>query len=237
MKKFRQYLKEKLEKEEGSQLGSNDGGIHRDTETGKRHYVKFYKNGDQAKTEVLAAKIYKHMGIHTLNPEHHVIGGRHAVSTEWNDKVGPIHKHEFENTTPHQAHQVGKMYHAAVLTKNWDIVGLTHDNILKHKETKDLHSVDQGGAFHFRAQGSHKDYTPDADEHHTLRNNTGASGHVFRNVFKQHPDAEHKGLDAVKNIDDQHVEGLFRDSGLHNWQDMHKTFKARKSVLLGKYKG
>jgi len=236
MKKFRQYLKEKLEKEAGSQLGSNDGGIHRDTETGKKHYVKYYKNGDQAKTEVLAAKIYQHMGIHTLNPEHHVLDGKHAVSTEWNPHVKASQHEDFHNVKPHQAHQIGKMYHAATLTKNWDIVGLTHDNILKDKQGN-LHSVDQGGAFHFRARGEHKDYTPDADEHHTLRNNKGASGQVFSSVFKQHPQAEHEALHAVKNMNDDHVEGLFKNSGLSNWKELHSTFKARKSALLGKYTG
>lgn len=234
MKSFKMFVEE-LKPEHGTQMGSNEGGIHHDTVTGKKHYVKYYKNGDQAKTEALAGKIYNHMGIKTLNPEHHVLNGKHAISTEWNPHVKTMHPHEYDNLSHSQAHDIGKMYHAATLTKNWDIVGLEHDNIVKHQHTGELHAIDHGGAFHFRAMGGHKDYTPDVAEHHSLRHNNNASGHVFSSAFKQHPDVEHKSLSAVKNIDDNHVHGLFKNSGLHNWEDLHKNFVARKQNLLAKY--
>lgn len=224
-----------LPKPGNTQLGSNPGGIHTHSETGEKHYVKYYAKPDQAKTEALTAKIYHHMGIHTLEPEHHEIGGKSAISTKWNDHLHPMKKHDFENLKPHQQKQIGKMYHAAVLTKNWDVVGLVHDNIVAHKHTGDLHSVDQGGSFNFRAQGAHKDYGPDISEHHSLRHNDGASGHVFSTVFKQNPKAEHHGLEAVKKIDDNHIHHLFKTSGLKNWKELHSNFQARKQKLLDHY--
>ena len=228
------YFIEELEKVAGSQLGSNDGGIHIDTKTGKKYYVKHYRNADQAKTEALTGKIYHHMGIHTIHPEYMEHHGKPSISTEWNEHLKPMHKKEFEHLDHHQAHQLARMKHAAVLTKNWDIVGLHHDNIMKdHKGN--LTSIDHGGSMEFRAQGGHKEYGHDIGEHESLIHNHEASGHAFSHAFKKHPDAERAGLDAVRNIDDDHIHHLFKHSGLSNWKELHKSFVERKKKLLAHY--
>lgn len=230
---FSQFISEgRLEPVAGTQLGSNPGGVHVDTKTGEKHYVKHYDNPDQAKVEALTGKIYHHMGIKTLKPKLH---GDSGISTKWNDNVHQLKSHEFEKLSKKQANQVGKMYHAAVLTKNWDIVGLEHDNIVHNKKTGDLHAVDHGGAFHFRARGGPKEYGPDIKEKESLRNNHEASGHVFSHTFDHHPDAEKHGLEAVKKIDDNHVHHLFKTSGLSNWKELHHSFTERKKNLLKSY--
>jgi hypothetical protein len=232
---FNKLLIESYVPEKGTQMGSNEGGIYTNTATGKKHYIKFYKNGDQAKTEALTGHIYNHLGINTVNPKHEVINGKHAVVSEWNPHIKTMRPKDFENTTPEQAHHIGRMYHAAVLTKNWDIVGLEHDNIMKH-DNGNLHAIDHGGSFHFRARGGPKEYGSDIAEHSSLRNNNEASGHVFSSVFKQHPEAEKKGLDKVKAMDDSHIHKLFKNSGLSNWQELHQNFMKRKEKLLDTYK-
>ena len=232
MKSFLNFLDEELKPVKGTQYGSNSGGIHVDDEKPEqKYYIKNYENPDQAKVEALTGKIYNHMGIKTLNPEVH---GESGVKTKWNDSVASMHEEDFHNLKPHQAHQIGKMYHAAILTKNWDIVGMEHDNIVKHKNG-DLHAIDHGGAFHFRAQGGHKDYDAEIHEKHSLRHNEFASGDVFSHTFKHHPDAETHGLEAVKKIDDKHVHKLFKESGLANWRDLHKNFQERKKKLIASY--
>ena len=40
MKSFKVFVEEL--KKVGGQLGSNPGGVHVDTDTGEKHYVKFY---------------------------------------------------------------------------------------------------------------------------------------------------------------------------------------------------
>jgi hypothetical protein len=232
---FKKLLIESYVAEKGTQMGSNEGGIHTNTANGKKYYIKYYQNGDQAKTEALAGQIYNHMGINTVNPKHEVIGGKHAVVSEYNPSLQTIRPKEFEKTTPEQANHIGRMYHAATLTKNWDIVGTAHDNIMKHPNGN-LHAIDHGGAFHYRARGGAKEYGPDIGEHSSLRNNNEASGHVFKSVFKEHPEAEKKSLDAVKKIDDTHVHSLFKNSGLSNWEALHKNFAERKKKLLDLYK-
>lgn len=231
--KFRKLVAEGLVPVAGTQYGSNPGGIHTDTETGEKHYIKHYKNPDQAKVEALTGKIYQHMGIHTLNPELH---GQSSVSTKWNSDVKTMPPSKLENPSEKHAKQIGKMYHAAILTKNWDIVGLEHDNIVHNHDTGNLHAIDHGGAFHFRAQGGAKEYGPDINEKESLKTNSGPSGKVFSNTFKNHPDAEKHGLEAVKKIDDNHIHGLFKNSGLSNWEALHKNFMTRKQKLIDSYK-
>ena len=234
VKTFKQFTSESLTPQAGTQLGSNEGGIHTDS-SGNRHYVKFYKNEDQAKVEALAGKIYHHMGIHTVMPEYRNIGGRHAVVSKYNDNLERMKPEHFQHLTPTQASQVGRMYHAAILTKNWDIVGDEHDNILKNSRTGDLHSIDTGGAFHFRAQGEHKDFGPDIAEHETLRSKNQQAAHVFNHVFSQHPHAEAAGASSARRLDDDKIKAEFRQSGLKDWEKLHQNFMSRKKLLLAKY--
>jgi hypothetical protein len=232
-------LNEELVHSPGTQYGSNPGGVHTDSETGKKYYVKFYNNPEQAKSEALAGKIYNHMGIGTVNPEYRDMPnhplGRHAVVTEWNENLSQMRPRDFENLNSEQQNQVGKMYHGAVLTKNWDIAGLVHDNIVQNKANQDLHSVDQGGVFEFRARGGAKPYGPDIGEHQSLRGNGEASGHIFDTVFKQNPRAELEGAKAVKGMNDEHVKNLFATSGLSNSDQLYSNFMARKGKLLQHY--
>lgn len=235
MKSFLQFVKSKYTPISGTQYGSNPGGLHTHNETGKTHYLKQYADKDQGKVEALTAKIYEHMGIKTVSPRIEHDGGKEYVASEWNEHLKPMKPHQFNSLNSKQAEQIGRMYHAAVLTKNWDIIGLTHDNVLQHQHTGDIHAIDHGGAFHFRARGSSKNYGLDIDEHRSLRHNDQASGHVFSTVFHQHPTAELEGLKAVENIDDEHVRSLFSNSGLSNWKELHQNFNQRKKALLAKY--
>jgi hypothetical protein len=231
MKNFKEYFEEDLVKQPGTQYGSNEGGVYVNTKTNQKYYVKHYRNADQAKVEALTGKIYDHMGINTINPDYKEVNGKPSVVTPWNDKLKGMNPSEFEKLSTNQAKQIGRMHAAATLTKNWDIVGLEHDNIMKH-ENGDLYSVDHGGAFHFRARGGPKEYGPDVSEKKSLVNNDEASGHVFGHAFRGHPEAKLAGIEAVRNIDHDHVENLFRNSGLDNWEDLHKNFVARTNNFM-----
>lgn len=237
MKNFKQFLKENISIDNwtssGGRLGSNPGAVHTDP-SGQKHYVKFYPNPDQARSEVLTSKIHKHMGINS--PELSLVNkaGKIGVASPWNDNLKTMRPKEFNSVNEKQATQIATMHHAAVLTKNWDIVGLEHENIMKD-HNGDLHSVDHGGAFNFRAQGAHKDFGPDISEVKSLRNPDNASGQVFNHVFKNHPEASKKALEAVKNINPDHVKGLFKDSGLANHKELAGNFLQRRDKLISHY--
>lgn len=218
----------------GDRLGSNEGGRYVDTDKGNMFYVKHYKNADQAKVEALTSNIYNQMGIKTLNPEYREINGRPTIITPWKEDLRTLEPREYHQISPDQAKDLGRMYHAAVLTKNWDIVGLEHDNIMSDQDGN-LHAIDHGGSFNFRAQGKPKPYSPDIEEHETLRDPSLPSGHVFNQAFAQHPEAETDSLDSVRSLDDKRLADTFKNSGLHNWKDLYANFIARKSAVLGHY--
>jgi hypothetical protein len=238
MKTFKQFIFEAYNIDYASQGGSNKGGPATD-EGGNKYYVKHYKNGEQAKAEALSSAIYHHMGINTLEPKHEVIDGKDSVVTKWQEGLKPMGHRDFDKLSPEQAEHVGKMYHAAVLTKNWDITGTGLDygegNMQMHKQSGRIFNVDPGGSFHFRAQGGPKEYGSDVSEKTTFRDSNKEAGKVFNKVFAAHPDAEQRGLEAVRNIDDDHIHGLFKNSGLSNWKELHSNFMARKNNLLKSY--
>lgn len=238
MKTFKQFLYEEENltyTKTGSQLGSNPGGIHMGS-NGKQYYIKHYANADQAKVEALTGKIYDHLGIKTLKPEYVKINGKPSIRTEWNPNLEQMDPKEFKNLNPSQQDDIAKMFHGAVLTKNWDVVGLVHDNIVRDRNSGDLYSVDQGGSFHFRAQGGPKDYDPNIGEHESLVNSSGAAGDVFGHMMRNHPESVNSAIDKVAQIDDNHIYNLFQNSGLANWQDLHKNFMERKEKLLDRYR-
>lgn len=232
MLSFKQYLEEALKKV-GHQMGSNSGGLYHDDQTGEKHYRKEYRNGDQAKAEELTGKIYHKLGIDTFHPKYSHENGKHVISTKWRDDVRPSRDDDYADLSKDQAHQLARMHHGAVLTKNWDIVGTGKDNVMKDKKGN-FSSIDHGGAFHFRAQGGHKDYSPDIAEHKSLHGDHDA-GDVFNEVKDQHPSAFKDTIHHVKNLDDEAVKKDFKDSGLHNWEDLHKNFQERKKKLLDHY--
>lgn len=236
MKTFKQYLKEEFQKIGGG-LGSNPGGIYQHQVTGKKHYIKFPNNPDQAKAEVLSGKIQHLMGIHSLNPEVANIDGKVGVSTKWKEGLNSTKLKDVEHMTPEQHHHIGKIFAHGVLTKNWDSVGTGLDygqgNIATDKKGN-VHGLDPGGSFEFRAQGAHKPYTSDISEVKSLRdrNVNPESAHVFNTAFEMTPEAIHHGVQAVKNLDDAKVYEAFKSSGLHNWEDLHNTFQQRKQKFL-----
>ena len=242
MKTFSRYLTESAAEDishwksiPNSQLGSNPGGIHHDSE-GNKHYIKFYHNHEQAKAEFVTNRIYDHMGINVPKATLVKHGNKIGISTPWNSELKQVHPHELNNVSHNTAHEIAKLHHAAVLTKNWDIVGNNPYNIQKDSKGN-LHSIDQGGALNFRAMGGHKDYGSDIGEVHSLRNSGGPSGQVFSSVFKAHPTVEKEALESsVKHIDPNHIHQIFKDSGIQNHQEMANTFENRRKALIAHYK-
>lgn len=235
MKSFKQ-LQEELKQLSG-QMGSNPGGVYHDSDTNKKYYIKHPSNSDQAKTEVLSAKLHGLMGIHTLNPKLvNVSGNKPSVSSEFNDNLEPLKSEHIPHLTPEHHKQLGKIYAAGVLTKNWDALGtgIEHGqgNVSLDKKTGHLISTDQGGSFNFRAQGGHKDYGDDIAEKDSLRNPSVSEGAKFINHVMQNPEVHSHINDTLKGMNMQKVHDAFRTSGLSNWEQLHKNFVERHKKMI-----
>ena len=217
----------------GPQLGSNPGGVFIHKDTGQKSYIKFPANPEQAKTEVATAKIYHHLGIKTLNPTLEHVNGKLGVKTDWNDQLSNLGKPTKQATTPEHANQLALMHHAAVITGNQDVVGLDYDNIMKHHNTKDLYSIDQGGSMNFRAQGAEKPFDANIDLLHSFKTPRYTAQHVFGKAHEEHPDSHNHAVTALKNLKDEHIDAVVSDVGLHS--AISDVIKKRRDMLINHF--
>ncbi len=229
MLSFIQFIKESLSeyKRIGPQLGSNEGGQYQH-KSGTKHYIKFYRNEDQARSEVLSSKIHEYLGGHTLNPEYVKLDGKHGVKTDWKEGLETVNPRT--NLTPEHKKQIGRIFNGSVLTKNWDVVGLEHDNLGIDKKTGNVHILDTGGSFNFRAMGGHKDYGSDIAEHRSLRDpEKNPQAHaIFKNIEDSVLKDSHKKLTPE---DHEHIKDMFKKSGISNAMELHRNFVQRADKL------
>lgn len=131
--------------------GSNDGGFYTGTDGGK-YYVKFYADSAQAYNEHLANSIYRELGITTADT---------TVFTDSSGRTVYVSKIiENEGTlgssfSKERAERILDGFSADVLLANWDVVGLTYDNVVKLKDNG-VARIDNGGSLLYRANAGRK---------------------------------------------------------------------------------
>lgn len=181
----------------GGNKGSNPGGTY--TKNGEKHYVKFPHAQGQIAAEEAADKIHELMGIETMNHAATDVDGKLASVSKWKD-VTPLGSGGWKNLNEKQVQQAANAFVASALTKNWDVVGLVHDNIGKTKDGN-LAIIDTGGSFEFRAQGGHKDFDGDAlPEIKAMLSLEKTSGRVYAPLLKSHPEAFQKAAERLKSL-------------------------------------
>lgn len=194
----------------GERRGTNEGGEY--LLNGKEHhYVKFYRDPQQAVSEVAAAHVYDKIGVPTMKPFLVKHGGKTGVASKWQEGLQGVGRNpDYNSWSEEDKHQLAKHYVAAVVTKNWDAIGLVHDNIAKDKGGK-LVNNDLGGVFRFRAQGGPKPFGDDIDEAQSLRNPKLPSGKAFTALGDHHINGAIKSL---KSLDRNEMASHFKSLGL-----------------------
>lgn len=217
-----------------SQKGSNLGGLYMAPD-GSKHYVKFYNDINQARIEILAQKINGEMGlaapdlqiIELTAPDGQI---RQGLASKWIEDLKALTAGEMSNHP-----DIAKAYQAAVLTKNWDIVGLGYDNLMQTADGR-LICIDAGGSFTFRAQGSPKPFGADIGEIWSLRDKTlnPQAAKVFNAAFENNVFAEKDGMVGITK---RKIGQALKDSGLG--PDIEKEIKAglegRFAALVDRY--
>ena len=211
----------------GEKKGSNPGGVYEFD--GKQHYAKFYANEAQGKTEAFADKVTKLLGNTTTGSFNTEIDGKPAVASE----MKTLHDAQLSKGTSHltepQKVDLAKMYVTALMTKNWDVVGLDYSNIAIDAHSGHLAQLDLGGTFNFRAQGKHKDYGKSTGDTNLL-DPAQPSGKVFAPLMKEHPEYFVAAANAVNKAYIQNIEKLkeaFDESGLENKTQLWNDFNER----------
>ena len=210
-------------KKVGGAQGSNPGGVYEGAD-GRRFYAKFYSNSLQGYSEIAAQSVYEAAGINTTKSFMMKIDGKNAVVSEM------IAGQKFHSPAGVRAHLLNNpetaagLFAASVVTQNWDVIGLSGDNVMLHNGK--LTVIDTGGSFLFRAQGGTKKYTEGADEFTSLLNPSinSASAMAFSGSILEQPAVARLTINKIDNIvlasGNIHAPGVSQDMLVHKAADL-----------------
>ncbi|EJG5415742.1 hypothetical protein NAD41_002381 [Salmonella enterica] len=133
----------------GNQGGSNEGQKMQD-ENGQEWYVKYPKDPDQAKSEVLAAKLYGAADMSAQDAKVVIHNGKVAIASKWENLKKAKNAKEIA-----KAKGMLEGFAMDAWLGNWDVVGLANDNV-QLKDDGSIHRVDAGGSLFYRAKGEKK---------------------------------------------------------------------------------
>ncbi len=221
----------------GGPTGSNVGGRYLDP-TGKEWYVKAPASDLHAMNEVLANDLYRAAGVSV--PEVKLLdldgnfGAKHlGVQSAIVDGSQNLGAHLDD---PAYLNELHENFAVDAWLANWDIVGLTYDNIIE--TDSGLLRIDAGGSLLFRAQGGPKGdlFTDTVGEIETLRNPyiNPQSAKVFEGVTEAHIRA---GVAKIQAISEHQIDQLV-DRHHFSPDDaayLKEKLKARRNDLIARY--
>ena len=206
----------------GPQMGSNPGGVY-ENKIGGQYYVKFPKSEDHARNEALANRLYGDLGVPVPPVSAAAIGGKPAVMSAMQHDVKP-----FDPKDPQQVADVQKHFAAHAWLANWDAIGLSMDNQVKHP-MQGMMTIDAGGALKYRAQGDPKpNFGPTVDEWDSMRQK-GTAGKIFGGMTDKQ--LAESALPVLKLKEDD-IRAAVKNTGMPS--SMADTLLARQKDLANR---
>jgi hypothetical protein len=211
----------------GSAKGSNPGGTYK-AEDGTLYYVKQSKSALHARNEALAAALYALTGVKTTDP--------HLVTYGNDDQhLGTAAK--IIDGVQGDMTGVQQGFATDAWLANWDVVGLSYDNVWGTPEGPVR--VDLGGSLLFRAQGTPKgsDFGAEVKEWDTFGD--ASINPQSASVFGKMTDAQKKEsatvlLGVTDGDIDATVDKVFGDEDPESAGKLKATLKARRDDILKK---
>lgn len=197
--------------------GSNEGGIFVDAD-GQKWYVKKQKDAAHAENERVASALYREAGIDV--PEVIVGTGTPGLSSGIHTatKIVPEGSTKLKGVVAGQNQEKLKAIRTGfaidALLANWDVAGLTYDNIIFDQDGKP-HRIDVGGALEFRAQGGPKGsaFGTSVTEWDTLRD--PKKNPQSASIFGGMTDAEKiAAVDRVEQLTPEKIKTIVKDQAL-----------------------
>lgn len=196
----------------GAQAGSNPGGFYEfpnpQTKIPEKFYVKEAKSLKQGNNEVLANALYEEAGVNV--PEVGMTDGK------IHSKIVPgVMDMESQIQDPDSvwSKSLRRDYAVDAWLGNWDVFGLTWDNVLTSEDSEMPVRIDNGGALLYRAQGSPKGTAFDTKvgELDTFR--TGKKAQVY-GPDKLTKTEELDGAQRVLAVSPERIKELVAQNGL-----------------------
>lgn len=215
----------------GSQKGSNTGGTYIDGDTGIKWYVKTPDSKDNAVNEYIANRLYALAGVDVPDIELIQFNGKTSIASKIVDDL----KQGSGSTKWSEIKGVHDGFLADAWLANWDVAGLSYDNLLIRNGK--AFRIDTGGALLFRATGGLKpNFGAKVDELDTLLDksiNPQAST-VFKGVTLQDKINGAKNLAKITN---KQIDDIVDGSGLSNdlASSLKVKLKVRKDYLIAQF--
>lgn len=137
---------------------------------GTKWQMKKGKTADHSKNEQIADDIYRVLGIRVRHSGLSEDDPQYKFN-EWLPEGKTLAELSHTSSYAEIVNQIREGFVADALLANWDVIGLSKDNIFVTPDGK-VHRIDNGGALKYRAQGSPKGskFGPTVGEIDTLRN-------------------------------------------------------------------
>ncbi|MBM0142532.1 NUDIX domain-containing protein [Pseudomonas cannabina pv. alisalensis] len=207
--------------------GSNPGGLFQALD-GVKWYVKTNPSTNRLRNEVLAAKLYRAAGIDVPEIELASRNGKPALISKL---IGGNQK---DLGTIEKSSQLRCGFAVDAWLANWDVIGLTGDNVIFNHRNKPVR-IDLGGALVFRAQGGHKGNqfgTTPMELVTMLSREENTSSRAFRKIEL---DEIRIGIAAIEKIPDARIAAFCAAHGPGNHSErieLGKRLISRKKWLV-----
>ena len=214
----------------GNQGGSNEGMKMKDAD-GQEWYVKFPGDEDQAKAEVLAAKLYGAAGFSAQDAMVVTKGGKMAIASKWEDlKKASSHK------ALAKAKGMLEGFAVDAWLGNWDVIGLSKDNV-QLKADGTIHRVDAGGSLMYRAKGKKKEFGHEVIELKTFLDpsTNENSAAVFKDMTEADIAASVTKVLAISDAKIAHMVSQYGPGDDKAKSELTQTLIKRKEYLAEKY--
>jgi len=194
---------QELELVENKNGGHLAGGIYKHKATGEKFLLKIPNNQDEAKNEILAAKLYQLLDVKIANLELIEFNGETAIISEWIENYTDLGG----NQIPKNINGLFENFAIDAWLANWDVVGLENDNI--GFIGSEIIRIDLGGSILYRGMGTLKGkmFATQVPEvcsmlDHTINYNAAA---VFNNTTVKH---FLDGVAKIIHLDKQKIETI-----------------------------
>ena len=179
--------------------GSNEGGLFKDRKLQSLHYVKWSGSDARARVEALVGLLYTYAGVPVPITRPIQFQGQTSVMSDWVNDASPMSLDQMK-----QHPDVRENFAVDAWLANWDVVGMSADNIVQG-EGGQAYRIDLGGSLIFRAQGKGKHLPADVPELETLLlpGTNPKAAQVFANLSSKELKA---GVNKLAQVSDQQVD-------------------------------
>lgn len=211
------------------QLGSSRDGWYEDPVSKEKCHVRFYESEDQMAAKWLANQIYKVAGTEVPIVTIEDVNGEKALVTREVNQATGVYADELQNDT-----RFKESFIVDAFLGNWDVVGLTFENVLKDNKGQYVRT-NNGGSIMYEGQNNICLPPDSIEELDTMRNPSSNSGKIFGSLSDV--DLKSQAQDFINTLSVSKIKKLVESSNLSTEakKKIEKSLIGRRNVLIERF--